>query len=422
MNDYNAFTQYAVSRQVHRPAQRRRGDGGHAGDPRRGRPRDRRARPARASTTRRTSRGTATRATWITTTSGRSGTRSSATKLPVFIELSSTPTYDAAGYLAQPRRARPPAGAAIPAHPLPARDGAARGAFRQQRATGNSPTRCSRRTGATTCWIEVMFPITWGGVWDYPYPEAQALIRGMRDRFGAGKLVWGSDMPNVERFCTYRQMRRLRSQATAPSSPPHEKDAILGDNVAGLRRPRTLGNTTHDAPASASTSAARSPISSSSTPKGTGAARQGPVHARRLQPGHRQRPGAGDGRRAWTSTGIAQIMHGTTVATNAILEGKGARVALITTEGFRDVLEIRRLRMPVLYDIRFRKPAPLVPRACASRSPSGSTPRRRSSAPLDEAQARSRPSTACSPKASTRSRSASSMPMPTARTRCGCAS
>ena len=59
---------------------------------------------------------------------------------------------------------------------------------------------------------------------------------------------------------------------------------------------------------------------------------------------------------------IAQIMHGTTVATNAILERKGARVALITTQGFRDVLEIRRLRMPVLYDIRWRKPPALVPR------------------------------------------------------------
>ncbi len=59
---------------------------------------------------------------------------------------------------------------------------------------------------------------------------------------------------------------------------------------------------------------------------------------------------------------IAQIIHGTTVATNALLEGKGARVALITTAGFRDVLEIRRLRMPVLYDIRFQKPPALVPR------------------------------------------------------------
>ncbi len=59
---------------------------------------------------------------------------------------------------------------------------------------------------------------------------------------------------------------------------------------------------------------------------------------------------------------ITQIMHGTTVATNALLEGKGAKVALITTQGFRDVLEIRRLRMPVLYDIRWRKPPALVPR------------------------------------------------------------
>ncbi|MFZ4531541.1 MAG: hydantoinase/oxoprolinase family protein [Alsobacter sp.] len=59
---------------------------------------------------------------------------------------------------------------------------------------------------------------------------------------------------------------------------------------------------------------------------------------------------------------LDQIMHGTTVATNALLEGKGARVALITTEGFRDILEIRRLRMPALYDIRFRKPPTLVPR------------------------------------------------------------
>ena len=59
---------------------------------------------------------------------------------------------------------------------------------------------------------------------------------------------------------------------------------------------------------------------------------------------------------------IEEIRHGTTVASNAILEHKGARVGLITTRGFRDVLEIRTLRMPRLYDIGWTKPAPLVER------------------------------------------------------------
>jgi N-methylhydantoinase A len=59
---------------------------------------------------------------------------------------------------------------------------------------------------------------------------------------------------------------------------------------------------------------------------------------------------------------IEEIRHGTTVASNAILERKGARVGLITTKGFRDVLEIRTLRMPRLYDLTWTKPVPLVER------------------------------------------------------------
>lgn len=59
---------------------------------------------------------------------------------------------------------------------------------------------------------------------------------------------------------------------------------------------------------------------------------------------------------------ITQILHGTTVATNAVLERRGPRVALITTTGFRDVLEIGRLRTPAIYDLEWVKPAPLVPR------------------------------------------------------------
>lgn len=59
---------------------------------------------------------------------------------------------------------------------------------------------------------------------------------------------------------------------------------------------------------------------------------------------------------------VEVIVHGTTVATNAILEAKGAATGLITTEGFRDVLELRRLRIPEMYSLNWTKPPPLVPR------------------------------------------------------------
>jgi N-methylhydantoinase A len=54
--------------------------------------------------------------------------------------------------------------------------------------------------------------------------------------------------------------------------------------------------------------------------------------------------------------------HGTTVATNALLERRGARTALVTTEGFRDVLEIARQNRPSLYDLTQDRPPALVPR------------------------------------------------------------
>ena len=56
------------------------------------------------------------------------------------------------------------------------------------------------------------------------------------------------------------------------------------------------------------------------------------------------------------------VAHGTTVATNALLEGKGARTGLVTTRGFRDLLEIARQKRPHLYDLQADKPVPLVPR------------------------------------------------------------
>src|SRR3989454_10756135 len=62
---------------------------------------------------------------------------------------------------------------------------------------------------------------------------------------------------------------------------------------------------------------------------------------------------------AWTEA----IVHGTTVAPNALLERKGARVGLLTTEGHRDVIEMREGLKDDRYNLRMPPPVPLVPRA-----------------------------------------------------------
>jgi N-methylhydantoinase A len=82
---------------------------------------------------------------------------------------------------------------------------------------------------------------------------------------------------------------------------------------------------------------------------------------------------------------IDGIVHATTVATNTILEFKGARTALVTTEGFRDVLEMRRLRIPDLYNLQYEKPAPLVPRRLVFEVPERMGPKGEVWRELDEA-------------------------------------
>ena len=72
---------------------------------------------------------------------------------------------------------------------------------------------------------------------------------------------------------------------------------------------------------------------------------------RALADGERRRPAQ-----------VGFVVHATTVATNAIIEGKIARGGFVTTEGFRDLLEIARQVRPSLYDTQFEKATPLVPR------------------------------------------------------------
>ena len=62
-----------------------------------------------------------------------------------------------------------------------------------------------------------------------------------------------------------------------------------------------------------------------------------------------------------TDTERLDIVHGSTVATNALLERRGARIALVTTKNFEDILEIGRQARPNLYDFFVERPAPLVP-------------------------------------------------------------
>ncbi|MBN8899370.1 MAG: hydantoinase/oxoprolinase family protein, partial [Rhodospirillales bacterium] len=68
--------------------------------------------------------------------------------------------------------------------------------------------------------------------------------------------------------------------------------------------------------------------------------------------------GAGD----IPAAAVTDLVHGSTVATNAILERKGARVAFVTTAGFRDILFLQRHDRRNIYDLRYRKPEPPVAR------------------------------------------------------------
>ena len=81
---------------------------------------------------------------------------------------------------------------------------------------------------------------------------------------------------------------------------------------------------------------------------------------------------------------VRYVVHATTVATNAIIEGKIARTGFVTTEGFRDMLEIARQGRPSLYDLLFEKPRPLVPRQLCFGVPERLDAKGRVLVPLDE--------------------------------------
>ena len=91
---------------------------------------------------------------------------------------------------------------------------------------------------------------------------------------------------------------------------------------------------------------------------------EGPVDPARVRRGGSGRPGPPRATStASTSREIGTVVHGTTIAVNTLIQRTGARLGLLVTEGFRDVLELQRLRLPNPFDLDGARPLPLIPRA-----------------------------------------------------------
>lgn len=97
------------------------------------------------------------------------------------------------------------------------------------------PTELLKAWRNPNVFLEVTFPISEGRWFDYPYAETQQVIKYLYEKLGAQKLLWGSDMPNVERYCTYRQsLEYLRRYCDLISAA--DMDLILGGNAMQLFR------------------------------------------------------------------------------------------------------------------------------------------------------------------------------------------
>ncbi|MBN19405.1 MAG: hypothetical protein CL758_08040 [Chloroflexi bacterium] len=80
---------------------------------------------------------------------------------------------------------------------------------------------------------EILFPIAFGQSWDYPFKESYSIIKEYYQRLGSDRLAWGSDMPNVERYCTYKQsIDYIRNYCNFLSN--EDKNKIFGDNIYRL--------------------------------------------------------------------------------------------------------------------------------------------------------------------------------------------
>ena len=85
-------------------------------------------------------------------------------------------------------------------------------------------------------YTEILHPIGWGRHHAYPYEAALDHIRQFYDCFGAGPMIWGSDMPNVERFCTYRQSLDY-AYMHSDFMTSEERSGVFGETCLSLFAP-----------------------------------------------------------------------------------------------------------------------------------------------------------------------------------------
>ena len=86
----------------------------------------------------------------------------------------------------------------------------------------------------TAARLQLLFHISLGNVWEYPYRELHPVIETLVERLGSDRLIWGTDMPNVERFCNYRQTLdtfRVHCQGVIGEQ---DIDNIVGGTAAAL--------------------------------------------------------------------------------------------------------------------------------------------------------------------------------------------
>ena len=82
--------------------------------------------------------------------------------------------------------------------------------------------------------VEILYPIHWARTHEYPFPELRSALETLYQHVGGERLVWGSDMPNVERNCTYRQSLSYLPRVAEDWLTSADLDRILGLNVLRL--------------------------------------------------------------------------------------------------------------------------------------------------------------------------------------------